>query len=372
MQYVEFGKAGKKVSKLGFGAMRLPFDDEKTSIELLRRGVELGINYIDTAPGYGDGQSEILVGKAVADIRDKVYLSTKNPLNDNTTEGWWSRLNKSLERMNVDRIDFYQVVHGINWKAWEENFSKPGGGLEAAYKAKEQGIIGHICISFHDTCENLIRLIDTGVFEGVTLQYNLLDQSNEKGMAHAAAAGMGVVVMGPVGGGRLGTPTEQILKLLPGEVRSSAEIALRFVFSNPNVTCAISGMNTMEMIEENVRIASRTESLTAEELDHMAAMLEENKRLKELYCTGCNYCMPCPNGVNIPENFKYMNYHRVYGLTEYASRYYQKLGTEGWWVPGKQAGDCIECGECETKCPQKIPIIKQLKETHKALGGCDS
>jgi predicted aldo/keto reductase-like oxidoreductase len=175
--------------------------------------------------------------------------------------------------------------------------------------------------------------------------------------------------MGPVGGGRLGAPTEQIQKLLPGKVVSSAEIALRFVFSNPNVACAISGMSTLEQIEENVRIASNTEPLTADERERMLVMLEENKRLKELYCTGCNYCMPCPNDVNIPENFKYMNYHRIYGLTEYAKRYYKKLGEEGWWVKGQKAEKCIECGECEPKCPQKIPIIKQLKETAEVLGG---
>jgi predicted aldo/keto reductase-like oxidoreductase len=182
---------------------------------------------------------------------------------------------------------------------------------------------------------------------------------------------MGVVVMGPVGGGRLGTPTEQILKLLPSGVKSSAEIALRFVFSNPYVTCAISGMNTMEMIEENVRIASRTEILTDDEKSRMAAMLEENKRLKELYCTGCEYCIPCPNDVNIPECFKYMNYHRVYGLTDYAARYYRALGREGWWVKGQQASACIKCGQCEEKCPQKISIIDQLKETHEVLGEKD-
>lgn len=370
MQYREFGNTGKKLSALGFGAMRLPFDDEKTSIELLRHGIELGINYIDTAPGYGEGKSEIIVGKAVADIRDRVYLSTKNPIGDDTTaEGWWSRLNKSMEAMNVGCIDFYQAVHGLNWESWETNFSLPGGGLEAARKAKEQGMIKHICFSFHDSCENMIRLLGTGEFEGCTVQYNLMDQSNEAGIAHAGANGLGLIVMGPVGGGRLGKPTEQILRMLPGEVKSSAEIALRFVLSNPNVTCAISGMNTIEMIEENVRAASRKEPLTLKEKEQIAASIKEKQRLRELYCTGCNYCMPCPNDVNIPENFNLMNMHRVYGLTERARNGYEKLGSEGHWIKGLKAEMCIECGECESKCPQNISVIKQLKETAETLKG---
>lgn len=366
MQYREFGRTGKKLSLLGFGAMRLP-EDEKEAIRIMRRSVELGVNYIDTAPGYGE--SEVIVGRAIIDIRDKVYLSTKNPLRDNTAEGWWSRLNTSLERMKIDHIDFYQVVHGMNWNAFETNFSKKGGGLEAARKAKEQGIIGHICFSFHDTCENLIKLIDTGEFEGITLQYNLLDRSNAAGIEHAAKNGVGIIVMGPVGGGRLGKPTEQILRMIPGGVKSSAEVALRFVFSNPAVVCAISGMSTMEQVEENCRVASMTEPLSDDERLRMQESLEENKRLAELYCTGCNYCMPCPNEVNIPENFRFMNYHRVYGLTDLAKRNYATLGPDGKSASrGMKAEICVECGECEPKCPQHIPIVEQLKETTAALG----
>jgi len=365
VQYREFGKTGKKLSALGFGAMRLP-KDEKLAIAMIRRAIELGVNYVDTAPGYGE--SEIIVGRAVSDVRDRVYLSTKNPLDDNTAEGWWSRLNRSLERMRVDHIDFYQVVHGLNWKAYETNFSLPEGGLGAARRAKEQGIIGHICFSFHDTCENLIKLIDTGEFEGVTLQYNLLDRSLEAGIEYAFLHGMGVVVMGPVGGGRLGRPTEQILRLIPGGVKSSAEVALRFVLANPYVTCALSGMSEMEHVEENARTASRTEPLTAEEKRRLAASLEENRRLADLYCTGCNYCMPCPHGIDIPGNFRAMNLHRIYGLTDLARRHYARLDGDSAKNRGLAAENCTQCGECEPKCPQKIPIIKQLKETAEALG----
>ena len=176
--------------------------------------------------------------------------------------------------------------------------------------------------------------------------------------------------MGPIGGGRLVAESGQIQNLIPGGSKSSPEVALRFVLSNPNVTIALSGMNSIEMVDENVATASRTEPLSAEERQRVLEMLEENQRLADLYCTGCNYCMPCENGVDIPENFRLMNYHRVYGLTEIARERYARLGERkvddepapAW------ANACIECGECEPKCPQDIPIREQLKEVRETLG----
>ncbi|MDI6783286.1 MAG: aldo/keto reductase, partial [bacterium] len=158
-------------------------------------------------------------------------------------------------------------------------------------------LIHHLSFSFHDKPEALIKLVDTGAYESVTVQYNLLDRSNEKEIAYAHEKGLGVVVMGPVGGGRLAAPSEPLQNLIPSGFKSTAEAALRFVFANPNVDMAISGMNTLEMVEENAAVASRTEPLAPSEIQRMNDMLEENKRLAELYCTGCNYCMPCPHEV---------------------------------------------------------------------------
>jgi len=359
VQYREFGKTGVKVSALGFGAMRLP-EDEDEAVRVMRRAFELGVNYLDTARVYGE--SERKCGIALKGWRDKVYLSTKNPLGgDNTVEGWWSRLNTSLEQLDTDRIDFYQVVHSLTWQSYND-FLVNGGGMDAVRRARDQGIIKYVCFSSHDTPENIIRLIDTGEFDGLTVQYNLLDRANEEVIAHAHESGMGVVIMGPVGGGRLASPSEQIRKMIPTPVASSAELALRFVLANPYVSTAISGMNTIEQVEENVATACRTEPLTTEEKQSILASLDENKRLAELYCTGCKYCMPCPNGVNIPENFRLMNLHRLYGLTDHARAIYRRLSNPEKPKRGKRASDCIECGECEPKCPQNIKIIEQLKE----------
>jgi len=375
MKYNDFGKTGVKISALGFGAMRLPSKnvDGKTkwdvdeSVRIIHRAFELGVNYIDTAPYYCDGESESIVGKALKGWRDKVYLSTKNPIENASGADWRKRLEASLKRLDVERIDFYHMW-GINWGAWENNIDVKDGPLGAAVRAKEEGLIKHISFSFHDAPENLPRLIDTGAFETMLVQYNLLDRSNEPGIARAKEKGLGVVIMGPVGGGRLGAPSPAIQALLPGKVNSSAELALRFVLSNPGVTCALSGMGSMQMVEENVRIASDARPRSADEIAKINESVEENRRLSELYCTGCNYCMPCPAGVNIPLNFQIMNYHRVYKITDYAREQYAMIGKVDW-MKGKPASECVECGECEGKCPQKLEIRKQLKETAAALGG---
>ena len=374
MNYRDFGNTGVKISSLGFGAMRLPqinidgknvFDVEE-SIRIIHRSFELGVNYIDTAPYYCGGESEVIVGKALKGWRDKVYLSTKNPIEDASGLHFLERLEKSLKKLDVEYIDFYHMW-GIDLNCFNEKINVKDGALSGALKAKEQGLIKHISFSFHDKAENLPKLIDTGIFETVLCQYNLMDRSNEDAMIRAKEKGLGVIVMGPVGGGRLGAPSETIRNLHPGKVNSSAEIALRFVLSNPNVSCALSGMGTMEMVEENCRLASMDSKLSESEVENVKAAMSENKKLEKLYCTGCNYCMPCPHEVNIPLNFQLMNYHRVYGITDYAKDQYSQIGMFDW-LKGKKAEECIECGICEDKCPQKLEIRKQLKETASVLG----
>lgn len=363
MQYRIYGKTGVTVSALGYGAMRLPKDEDE-AVACMVRGLELGINYIDTAYGYGDGWSERMVGRAARQFgRDKVYIASKNPLHNDSPDDWWTRMERTLKNLDTDRIDFYKVVHGLSWESWQR-FSKPGGPLEAALKAKDQGIFTHMVFSCHDKPENLIKLIDLGVFEGFLVQYNLLDRQYEDAIAYAHERGLGVEIMGPVGGGRLGTHSDRLKGI--ADSSSTAELALRFVLANPNVTIAFSGMSNMQQVEENCATASREEPLSAEELAKIKQTLEENKKLADLYCTGCNYCMPCPNHVGIPQAFAAMNMHRVWGLTEHARAMYRRLGPEN--KHGLlQADACVECGQCEPKCPQKIPIIAQLKETHAAL-----
>lgn len=374
MQYTEFGKTGVKVSRLGFGCMRFPSSevdgkkvfDEEQSIRMMHRAMELGVNYFDTAPGYCDTISEIIVGKALKGHRDQVYLSTKYPTEVGTGDDYEKKLETSLKKLDTDYIDFYHFW-GISLDKWEKKLDTPDGPLARALKLRDQGVIRHISFSFHDKPENMMEIIrrGQGQLASVLCQYNLLDRANEEAIAYAHEQGLGVTIMGPVGGGRLGAPSQVIQDLLPGKVQSSAEMALRFVMNNQNVNIALSGMSSMEMVEENARVASDMSPLSAEEKARVDAMMEENRRLAELYCTGCNYCMPCPKGLNIPEIFKMMNYHRVYGLTEYAKKTYAAIGSGN--LKFQNAAACVGCGQCEKKCPQHLRIREQLRATHETL-----
>ena len=376
MQYTEFGRTGIQVSRLGFGCMRFPsrevdgkkvFDEEE-SIRMMHRAMELGVNYFDTAPGYCEKQSEIIVGKALKGRRDKVYLSTKYPSEEASGDDLERKLETSLKKLDTDYIDFYHMW-GISLKTFVERLDTPDGPMARARKLRDAGVIRHISFSFHDAPENMIEIIrrGEGVFASVLCQYNLLDRANEDAIAYAHEQGLGVTIMGPVGGGRLGAPSKVIQDLLPGKVQSSAEMALRFVMNNRNVNIALSGMSSMDMVEENAAVASNMEPLTQEEEARIAASLEENPRLADLYCTGCNYCMPCPKGINIPEIFKMMNYHRVYGLTKFARDNYARIGKEPW-LNFQNAAACVQCGACEKKCPQHLHIREQLRAAHEALG----
>jgi len=377
MQYRKFGNTGKRISALGFGVMRLPMApggehvDEEKAIPVLQRAYELGVTYFDTALYYCNNESEIVLGKAIKPWRDKILLSTKCPIDDADGKHYREHLETSLRKLDVETIDFYHMW-GINWKAYEDFIVAPGGPLDEARRAKEEGLIRHISFSFHDTPEALCRLIDSGHFASMTVQYNLLDRANEQAIHYAHEKGLGVVIMGPVGGGRLVGFSPDIARMVPGGIKSNPEIALRFVLSHPGVSCAISGMSTIHMVEENVATASREEPLSDEERAQIMAALDETKRLSDLYCTGCGYCMPCPNDVNIPRNFEVMNYYRVYGLKEYARQAYADLGVKDTeWVKGLKADFCVQCGECEPKCPQHILIVEQLEEVARVLGGAE-
>jgi len=366
MNYAMLGSTGLKVSRLGFGAMRLPMKDDRVDRELaipmIHRAFEGGVNYIDTAVGYCNQDSQRAVGAALKGWRDRIVVSTKNPYYGEEEKDWWQNLEDSLERLQVDYIDIYNT-HGVRWSRYEEHVAPRVSKWLA--RARDQGLIRHICTSFHDSNEALRNLIDTGFYASITLQYNMLDRQLEDGMAYAKEKGVGIVVMGPVGGGRLGTPNPELEGLVPN-ISRIPELALRFVLSNPNVTVALSGMSTMQHVEENLAVASDERALDAGERQIINEQLDRLKEMADTYCTGCNYCQPCPEEVNIPRIFKTYNDARVYGLSDHARRQYARW-RERLPDGGMQADACVECGECEEACPQNIPIREQLKEAHEYL-----
>jgi len=334
--------------------MRLPENDEEAAA-VVSRAIDLGINYLETSEWYCDSRSEIKVGLGIKGRRDQVYISTKSKVEPTTTQDDTMRaFEGSLKRLGVDRVDFYQVW---DWKAEEfDAVTKKGGALDLLEKLRDEGLIGHIGFTSHEKNEDLIRLIDTGRFESCTLAYHMLNRTVEPVIAYAAARGMGVVCMTPIAGGLLATPSDVLRELLPGQQPSMAASALSFVLSNPGITTAPSGMTSVAEVEANVAAMEDFTPMTAEERASAIKALDEYAVLGEQFCTGCNYCQPCPSDVKIPRLFRMRNYYKLFGLREWAQRVANRI------EPDKGPFACTECGECETKCPNNIPIIDQLKE----------
>lgn len=366
MNYSTLGRTGLKVSRLGFGAMRLPMKGDKIdralAIPMIHYAFEAGVNYIDTAVGYCNEDSQVVVGEALKGWRDKVIVSTKNHYYGEDEKEWWKNLENSLSRINVQCIDIYNT-HGVNKKTLGESVAPRV--IKWLKKAKDQGMIKHICTSFHDNADGLRAVVDSDFYDCITLQYNMLNCELEDAIAYAHDKNMGIVVMGPVGGGSLGNPSDVLSALVPG-VKRVPELALRFVLSNSNVDIALSGMSTMDQVKENVGIWSDEKKLLPTEITLINEQVNRLKKIAGPGCTGCGYCKPCPQGVDIPGVLSIYNNARVYGFWEHAREQY------GSWVKRESEGNrtaswCKECGECEKKCPQKIPIVEQLKDACKRL-----
>ncbi|HOP37785.1 aldo/keto reductase [Mesotoga prima] len=365
----EMGKTGEKVSALGFGCMRLPTRDDQSidvdeATRMLRFAIDNGVDYVDTAWGYHNGQSEPFVGSALQDgYRDKVNLATKLPSwLIKSREDMDYYLNEQLRRLRTDVIDFY-LIHALNRRYWKN--LKEHDIFEFMDSALASGRIRHIGFSFHDTLDVFKEIIDSYGWEFCQIQYNFVDtehQAGLEGLKYAAGKGIGVAVMEPLRGGKLATNVrDDILSIWnsSGIDRTPAAWALRWVWNDPDVGVVLSGMSTMDQVRENIETAREASpySMSSSELAIVDKVREEYKKRIKVSCTGCSYCMPCPSGVAIPTCFDFFNDAYMFdSIEDHKKAYLRSVKKEN------RASLCVECGRCEELCPQNIPIIEQLKE----------
>ena len=371
MLYRKFGKCGFETSILGFGCMRLPLMggkpsdiDEAEAVRMIRHAIDSGVNYIDTAYPYHGGASEPLVAKALGDgYRQKVRLATKLP-------SWLVKerpdmeryLNEQLQRLKTESIDLY-LLHSLDKSTWEKLVGL--GVFEVMDGFRKSGKIKYMGFSFHDDAKTFMKICDSYDWDFCQIQFNYMDEQEQagiEGLKHAAAKGLGVVIMEPLRGGKLANqPPEKIRRIWDeAEVkRSPADWGLRWVWNHPEVSVVLSGMSTYEQVEQNLSAAESgfPDSLTGEELRLIGRVRDAFRSGSKVGCTGCGYCMPCPFGVNIPRNFSIYNEAYAYNAFEEKKKKYRGEFEKKEW-----ASNCRRCGKCEKACPQKIPVRECLKQ----------
>ena len=369
MKYRTMGKLGIQASAFGLGCMRFngPASgdstiDERKAISLIRKAIDGGVTYLDTAYVYLDKTSEIVLGKALLDgYRDRVTIATKMPAEAvKDRAGMEALLAEELGKLQTDHIDFY-LMHGINRQKWE--YFKSIGAPEFFNDMKKKGKIRYKCFSFHGPYEEFEYILNDWDWDMVQIQYNFMDINNQagtRGLELAGSKGIPVVIMEGLFGGRLANAPDNVQALydrFPVK-RSAVEWAFRWLCNHPAVSVVLSGCNEAEQIEENLQIFDTVEPgiMNAEELklidDVRAAYISRTK----IGCTGCRYCMPCPNGVNIPGVFSVWNNVSLYNVDPKSDWQYNNI------IKQESGADrCVGCGACEAACPQHLNIIASLR-----------
>ena len=368
MERKQFGsRSGFTVAPVSIGAMRLP-EDCTDAVALIRHAIDSGMCYIDTSRGYGE--SEFKLGRALKDgYREKVILSSKcSPWikkvrddDDGSADSVRRRIDETMLRLDVDKLDFYQVWNINSRDAWELA-TKKGGMVEGIRRAMDEGLVGHTGFTTHDTVENLLAYLDMADWAEILLvTYNLLNRTYEPVLAKAREKGIGTIVMNPVGGGKLTGESEVIMKLATElGAESVAELAVRYVLSNPNVDTILCGMSKPSDVDHTVASAARG-AFTQDQAKTVDDFFASLSREESGFCTGCKYCMPCPAGINIPGIMTAVYEHRFLGLTEQARKSYVRATKD------VTPDACTDCGACEEKCTQTLQVRAELEYAMQTL-----
>ncbi len=383
MKYRKFGNSDFMVSAFGMGCMRMPMEtradgsrgfDHSESIRMIHRAIQGGVNYFDAANAYGeDGECEKVLGEALAvnGLRGKVKIATKvSPRLCTSEDAIRTIFETECRRLQTDFIDFY-LIHQLD-DGERFSYMVKYDILKTFEALRSEGRIGHIGFSFHGNVENFKKSLDYYDWDMCQPQFNILDidrQATVEGIRYAGKKGVPVVVMEPLKGGSLVNVPPKVQELYDAFPikRTPLEWGFRFVADFPEVACILSGVSTMEQLEENLRIFEdlAPNSMSKEELDLIYKVKATYDSLIEVPCTACRYCMPCPNHVDIPGIFTLVNNGALAGNYEHYKRGYERIASGR--TGGTTADACIECGACESACPQGISIIQKLKEAHERL-----
>ena len=334
MEYVTLGKSGLKISRMGFGGIPIQRIDAEGTKKLMDKLIEYGINYIDTARGYT--VSESFIGEAIEGRRDQFILATKSMAR--TKEAMAKDIDISLENLRTDYVDLYQI-HNPSMEQFMQVMA-PGGALEALMDAKEAGKIGHIGVTLHSV-EIFEKALEQEWIETIMFPYNIVERQGEELIHKCVEKNIGFIDMKPMAGGAI----------------EDGYLALRFICANPDVTVVIPGMYDVSEIDQNVAAVNAEGALTEEELEKMEQI---RKELGTNFCRRSNYCQPCTVGINISGCFLFQGYLDRYGLGEWATDRYKSMPVK--------ASACVECGECESRCPYNLPIRDMLKVCAEKFG----
>ncbi len=379
MKYREMKKHGIECSTFGLGCMRFPMKDdgkggrivdEEIAIDIIRRAIDGGVNYVDTAYVYSEKQNEGVVGRALRDgYREKVYLATKLPaFLCESAEDFDKFLEEQLAALQTDYIDFY-LVHALNREKWDK--VREFGIRDFLDRKKKEGKIKYACFSFHDNYDAFEYILNDYDWDMCQIQFNYMDINNQaglKGLKLAGEKGIPVVIMEGLLGGKLAKAPANVQDLYDAfpVKRTAVEWAFRWLCNFPEVSVILSGVTDTEQLYDNIRIFSDADanSMSDDELDLMDKVREAYLSRIKVGCTACKYCMPCPNGVNIPGIFGLWN-----DLCRYEKPFLNNPGYKKYIQNEKDASRCVECGACEAVCPQSIEIIEMLKVAHKDFCG---
>lgn len=371
MEMRKMEKLGAEVSLLGFGCMRFPTNaegkiDRELAEAMMDKAIAAGVNYIDTAYPYHGGESELFVGEVLKKYdRDSFYLATKLPLwAVHSLEDVDKLFNEQLSKLQTDYVDFY-LMHAMNRDKWHNMLEL--GVVKRLEELKAEGKIRYLGFSFHDSYEAFEEIINYRDWDFCQIQLNYMDvnaQAGMKGYKLAEEKQVPLVIMEPIKGGMLanyGGDIADVFHALDKDA-SFASFALRWVATLPNVKVVLSGMSTMEQVDDNLKTFGNFKPMSEEELATVDKVVDILNNRVQNGCTGCSYCMPCPAGVNIPKNFRIWNTYHMY----------QNYNAVRWnWeieMPdNERANKCIECGKCEAICPQALNIREDLKRVMEDL-----